>query len=538
MTPQPDLDAIHATRARLRATYLRPADQRPASTARGLHHTALISSDVERTIRFYQDLLGFPLTELIENRDYPGSSHFFFDIGNGNLLAFFDFPGLDVGPYAEVLGGLHHVAISRRARALAGARGAARRGRRRARGAQRGLGLLPRPRRRPHRADRRPARRDVRRARALSRRDRPARATRGPTRFATLRPCRTTTSTTHDGTSTGTTTSTPPGRSRCSATSSRRTATTPPTRSTRRWRSSADGIRAVKVSLVVLLVTALRAGRRSSSLTGSVALLADTIHNFSDALTAVPLWLAFALGRRSPDPRATPTATAAPRTSPGVFIVAMIAALRGRRRLRVAHAGCSTRTRSATRGWSPRPGSSASPATSSSPGYRIRVGRRIGSAALVADGLHARTDGFTSLAVVAGAVGVLLGFPLADPLDRPAHHRRDPRRAALRGPRHLPAADGRRRPRAGRRRPRRRCCRPPASAASRSCGCAGSGTGCAPRPASLVDPGLDLRAAHEIAHDAEDRLRAGVPRLDAVTVHVSPELAAPATLPASLTDAQ
>ena len=49
-------------------------------------------------MRFYQDVLGFPLTELIENRDYPGSSHFFFDIGNGNLLAFFDFPGLDVGP--------------------------------------------------------------------------------------------------------------------------------------------------------------------------------------------------------------------------------------------------------------------------------------------------------------------------------------------------------------------------------------------------------------------------------------------------------
>jgi catechol 2,3-dioxygenase-like lactoylglutathione lyase family enzyme len=63
-------------------------------------------------VRFYQDVLGFPLTELIENRDYPGSSHFFFDIGNGNLLAFFDFPGLDVGPYAEVLGGLHHCAIS------------------------------------------------------------------------------------------------------------------------------------------------------------------------------------------------------------------------------------------------------------------------------------------------------------------------------------------------------------------------------------------------------------------------------------------
>ena len=108
----PDLPAIEAARERIRAEHLVPADARPASTARGLHHTALVSSDVERTVRFYQDVLGFPLTELIENRDYAGSSHFFFDIGNSNLLAFFDFPGLDVGPYAEVLGGLHHLAIS------------------------------------------------------------------------------------------------------------------------------------------------------------------------------------------------------------------------------------------------------------------------------------------------------------------------------------------------------------------------------------------------------------------------------------------
>ena len=112
MSEQRDLAAIEAERARIRAAYLRPAGDRPASSARGLHHTALISSDVERTVRFYQDVLEFPLTELIENRDYAGSSHFFFDIGNGNLLAFFDFPGLDVGPYAEVLGGLHHMAIS------------------------------------------------------------------------------------------------------------------------------------------------------------------------------------------------------------------------------------------------------------------------------------------------------------------------------------------------------------------------------------------------------------------------------------------
>lgn len=99
-------------RDRIAEEYLKPADARPASSARGLHHTALVSGDVERTVRFYQGLLEFPLTEIIENRDYPGSTHFFFDIGNGNLLAFFDFPGLDVGPYQEVLGGLHHIAIS------------------------------------------------------------------------------------------------------------------------------------------------------------------------------------------------------------------------------------------------------------------------------------------------------------------------------------------------------------------------------------------------------------------------------------------
>jgi catechol 2,3-dioxygenase-like lactoylglutathione lyase family enzyme len=96
----------------LRAAYLRPKSDRPASTARGVHHVALLCADVERTIRFYQEVLGFPLTDLFENRDYRGSTHFFFDIGNGNALAFFDLPGLDLGPYAEVLGGLHHLAIS------------------------------------------------------------------------------------------------------------------------------------------------------------------------------------------------------------------------------------------------------------------------------------------------------------------------------------------------------------------------------------------------------------------------------------------
>ena len=107
-----DLDALARERDRIRTAHLVPLGERPASSARGLHHTALLCADVERTVRFYQDVLGFPLTEIVENRDYAGSSHFFFDIGNGNLLAFFDLPGLDLGEYAEVLGGLHHMAIS------------------------------------------------------------------------------------------------------------------------------------------------------------------------------------------------------------------------------------------------------------------------------------------------------------------------------------------------------------------------------------------------------------------------------------------
>ncbi len=92
--------------------YLRPRAERQQSTARGVHHMALICSDVEQTIQFYQELLGFPLVELMENRDYKGSTHLFFDIGNNNLLAFFDFPGLGLQPGVESLGGVQHIAIS------------------------------------------------------------------------------------------------------------------------------------------------------------------------------------------------------------------------------------------------------------------------------------------------------------------------------------------------------------------------------------------------------------------------------------------
>jgi glyoxylase I family protein len=96
----------------IRQAYLTPRASRPRSTARGVHHMALICSDVEQTIQFYQGVLGFPLIELMENRDYPGSSHLFFDIGNDNLLAFFDFPGLGLKPAIEAIGGIQHIAIS------------------------------------------------------------------------------------------------------------------------------------------------------------------------------------------------------------------------------------------------------------------------------------------------------------------------------------------------------------------------------------------------------------------------------------------
>jgi glyoxylase I family protein len=106
------LEEIRARRETVRSRYLRPAGERPATTARGVHHVAFICRDVEETVRFYQELLGFPLVEMVENRDYRGSTHFFFDLGNGNLLGFFDFPGHDHEPYRETIGALQHMAIS------------------------------------------------------------------------------------------------------------------------------------------------------------------------------------------------------------------------------------------------------------------------------------------------------------------------------------------------------------------------------------------------------------------------------------------
>jgi glyoxylase I family protein len=113
--PQPtgaELDALAERRAELRQRYLLPVAERPASSGRGIHHAALICSDPATTIEFYQGLLGFPLIELVENRDYPGSSHFFFDLGNSTLLGFFDFPGLGLQPGVEAIGTVQHIAIS------------------------------------------------------------------------------------------------------------------------------------------------------------------------------------------------------------------------------------------------------------------------------------------------------------------------------------------------------------------------------------------------------------------------------------------
>jgi glyoxylase I family protein len=114
MTPPDPAEqaTLAARRAELAAQYVTPVESRPASNGRGIHHAALICSDVEQTIEFYQGLLGFPLVEVVENRDYPGSTHFFFDLGNDTLLGFFDFPGLGLEPAPEGFGNVQHIAIS------------------------------------------------------------------------------------------------------------------------------------------------------------------------------------------------------------------------------------------------------------------------------------------------------------------------------------------------------------------------------------------------------------------------------------------
>lgn len=177
--------------------------------------------------------------------------------------------------------------------------------------------------------------------------------------------------------------------------------------------SSVQGIRALKISLAALAATSA-AQFAIFLISGSVALLADTIHNFSDALTAVPLWVAFVLSRR-PASRTYTYGYGRAEDLAGLFIIAM-----------VALSGVVAAVESVVRIFQPQPlynlgwvfaaGLIGFAGNELVAIYRIRVGRRIGSAALVADGVHARTDGFTSLAVVIGVIGVWLGFPLADPV--------------------------------------------------------------------------------------------------------------------------
>lgn len=177
--------------------------------------------------------------------------------------------------------------------------------------------------------------------------------------------------------------------------------------------TSTRGIRALKLSLVGLGATALFQVAVVLA-SGSVALLADTVHNFSDALTAVPLWVAFSLGRRAANKRYTYGYGRAEDLA-GVFIVGMIA-------VSAAVAGWESVQRLLeprpieNLGWVLVAGVVGFVGNEAVAFYRIKVGTAIGSAALVADGHHARADGLTSLAVVLGGLGVLAGYPIADPL--------------------------------------------------------------------------------------------------------------------------
>ena len=176
---------------------------------------------------------------------------------------------------------------------------------------------------------------------------------------------------------------------------------------------STEGIRAVKLSLLGLGATALFQVA-IFWFSGSVALLADTIHNFADALTAIPLWLAFSLGRRAPTRRYTYGFGRAEDLA-GVFVVLMIAGSAALAAWESVQKLLSPQPVSHLE-WVAAAGLIGFIGNETVAVYRIRTGKRIGSAALIADGYHARTDGLTSLAVLFAAGGVWLGFPQADPI--------------------------------------------------------------------------------------------------------------------------
>lgn len=282
--------------------------------------------------------------------------------------------------------------------------------------------------------------------------------------------------------------------------------------------TSAAGIRAVKISLLVLGITAL-VQVAIVVVSGSVALAADTIHNFSDALTALPLWIAFALGARPASRRFT-YGYGRVEDLAGVFVVAMItlsAIIAGYEAIhRLIHPQVIEHV-----GWVALAGLVGFIGNEWVAVYRIRVGRQIGSAALVADGIHARTDGFTSLAVLIGAGGVALGFPLADPIIglvitvailavlrtavRDVFVRLldgvDP--AVVAGAERVLAAQ-------------------PGVRAVHSVRMRWLGHRLHADAELDVDPGLSLAQAHRIAHDAEHELIHAVPKLTTALIHAYP----------------
>jgi cation diffusion facilitator family transporter len=282
--------------------------------------------------------------------------------------------------------------------------------------------------------------------------------------------------------------------------------------------SSAIGIRAVKISLIALVATAAFQVV-VLVVSGSIALAADTIHNFSDALTAIPLWIAFVLGRKAATKRYTYGYGRAEDLA-GLFVILMIA-------LSAVVAGYEAIRRLIDPiaidhlGWVIAAGVIGFIGNELVALYRIRVGRQIGSAALVADGLHARTDGFTSLAVVFGAIGVWLGFPLADPIIglvitvaiiavlRTAV--RDVFRRLLDGvdPELVDAAEA-------------ALAREPGVVGVRSVRMRWIGHRLHADAELDVAPETSLHDAHRVAHEAEHTLTHAVPRLSTALIHAYP----------------
>lgn len=173
------------------------------------------------------------------------------------------------------------------------------------------------------------------------------------------------------------------------------------------------GLRVIKVTFLGLLLTAVVEGA-ITYLSGSAGLLADTIHGMSNALTTLPLWIAFSLSRRRPN-NEYPYGYHRAEDLAGIVIlvfIALTAVLVGYESVRKLIAGNEVQNIY----FAMAAGALSFLANEGIAQYRIRVGKQIASAALVADGHHARVDGLGSLAVVVGLIFVLLGFPAADPL--------------------------------------------------------------------------------------------------------------------------